>query len=116
MGFNQHIWLAMHQTRPILADAMRILKGIANPAGAKFDGSKDHRRAKTPDGGIGIVPIMGPNGPSYANPVGAFGVVSAVGNWDRLSRAVHRWAIALVKNKDIYISFILGWRFSSGRK
>ena len=37
---NQHNRLAMHPARPSLADAMRIIEGLKNPAAAKFDGGR----------------------------------------------------------------------------
>ena len=72
-GPDQHIWLAMQPTRPCLSDAVRILDGIGDPAGAKFDGRKARRTAITPDVSRAMGSIMGKDGLFYASTVGAFG-------------------------------------------
>ena len=70
----------MKPTRPILSDAMRILDGLENPAGAECDGSTAHLRELTPAEELVLVSIMGPNGLSYfSNAVGTFGAVSTGG-------------------------------------
>ena len=89
----------MHPVRPSLAGAARIIDGLRNPAVAKFDGGQAHRMVLTLVKERGMVSIMGPNGRFYANAVGAFGVVSDGGNWGRLARAFHRWALKLVDKK-----------------
>ena len=46
---------------------------------------------------------MGPNDLFYANAVGAFGAVSAGGNWDRLASAPNRWSSKLVENNEVHM-------------
>ena len=105
-GANQHIRLTMQPARPSLAGCLRVLDLLENPAAAKIDGTSAHLRIITPEPEHGLVSIMGPDGMFYANTVGAFGVVSAGQNWDRLASAVRRWALQLVgKEKYTYFSF-----------
>ena len=92
-GVNQHIRLTTQPTRPSLADCLRVLDLLENPAAAKIDGSSAHRRILTPEPEHGLVATVGRDGMFYANTAGAFGVVSAGQNWDRLASAVHRWAL-----------------------
>ena len=47
-----------------------------------------------------MVAIIGPNGIYYAITFGAFVVVSAGRNWDRLASAVHRWDLKLVDAEE----------------
>ena len=88
-GPNRHIRLTMHPARPSLAGAIRIADCLKKPAAAKWGGTSSRRRAITPESEQGPVSIMGPNDLFYANTVGAFGVVSAGRNWDRLASAAH---------------------------
>ena len=74
-GAIRHIRLAIPPTRPSLAESTRVIKGLKNPASAKFDGWQAHRRALTPAKEHGLVSTMGPNGLFYASAVGAFGAV-----------------------------------------
>ena len=96
---NQHIRLTMKPVRPSLADCLRVVDLLENPAAAKIDGASAHRRIITPESGRGLGSIMGPDGMFYANTVGACGVVSAGQNWDRLASAARRWALKLVGGK-----------------
>ena len=102
-GVSQHIRLAMQPARPSLADALRITDSLRNPAAAKWDGASSRRRVVTPESARGLVSIMGRSGLYYANTVGAFGVVSACQNLDRLASAVHRRALKLVDAKEVFI-------------
>ena len=97
----------MQPTRPSLAEAMHILGGIKNPAGVKFGASKAHRGVLAPPDERGILPIVGPDGISYANTVGAFGVVSAGRNWDRLASASHRWDMAHEEDNQFTYTYFL---------
>ena len=59
-----------------------------------------------PENEQGMVSIMGTYGMFYANTVGAFGVVSAGGNWGRLASAVRLGALKLVGcNNDFSLLF-----------
>ena len=49
--------------------------------------------------------IVGQEGRFYANTVGAFGAVSARGDWGRLASAAHRWDLKLVENNDFFLLF-----------
>ena len=102
-GVNQKIRLTMQPTRPSLADCLRVLDLLENPAGAKIDGTSAHRRVLAPTSERGLVSIMDPNGMYYANTVGTFGVVSAGKNWDRLASAVHRWGLKLFGGDKVYV-------------
>ena len=105
-GVNQHIRLTMQPARPSLADCLRVLELLENPAAAKIDGTSAHRRVLTTEPEHGLVSIMGPGGNFYANTVGTFGFVSDGHNWDRLASAANRWDLKLVGGeKSIYYSF-----------
>ena len=95
--------LTMHTTRPSLADAVGILDRLSDPAAEKWDGQSAHRQVITPVPGRGQVSIMGANGLFYASTVGAFGLVSACQNWDRLASALHRWSLKSVDAKGVFI-------------
>ena len=86
---------------PSLPDAMSILKRLKQPAAAKFNGRQAHRTGLTPKPERGLVAIMGTNGTFYKNTFGAFGVVSAGGNWGRLASAAHRWDFKLVDRNEV---------------
>ena len=92
----QHTRLTMQLTGPSLSDAMRIIGGLGNQVGAKFDGGQSHRRAIAPEEERGLVATLVRNCLFYANAVGTFGVASAGGNRDRLASAAHRWAMEIV--------------------
>ena len=102
----------MPPTRPSLADFLRALGILGNPAAAKMDGTSAHRRVSTPEPEHGLVSIMGPDGKFYANTVGTFGVVSAGQNWDRLASAVRRWALKLFEKKKVYLLLFPTAQFS----
>ena len=89
-GVHQHIRLTMQPTRPSHADAARIMDCLNEPASEKWAGVSARRQVIAPEPEHGLVSIVGPNGLFYANTVGAFGVVSADRNWDRLASASHR--------------------------
>ena len=95
-GANDHIRLPMQPARPSVADCLRVLELIENPAAAKIDGTWAHRRALTPEPERGLVSIAGPGGNFYDNTVGTFGVVSAGQNWGSLASAARRWSLKLV--------------------
>ena len=105
-GVDQHIHLAMQSDRPSLSGALRVLNRLNDPAAGKFDGRSPHRWVLTPKPGRGLVAISGPNGLFYANAVGAFGVVSASQNWDRIASATHRWALKLVGGNGFSYYFL----------
>ena len=106
-GVNRHIQLAMKPTRPCLAAAFRILNCINDPSAAQFDGCSPHRMVLTPTPEHGLVSTVGPNGLFYAHAIGAFGVVSAGRNWDRLASAAHRWTLKLVANNEFSRDYFL---------
>ena len=56
---------------------MRLLDGLENPVGAKFDGSKARRMVLAPEVGRLNFSVMSPNGLFNDKTVGAFGAVSA---------------------------------------
>ena len=76
-GVIRHIRLTMQPEGRSLAGAIRITDCLGKPAAAKRGGASARRRAIAPESEHGLVSTMGPNGFSYANEVGAFGVVSA---------------------------------------
>ena len=93
----------MQPTRPIPADALRVLDIPNDPAAEKWGGTSSHRRVITPDSEHGLVSIMGPIELLYANTVGASGVVSDGRNWDRLASAVRRWPLELVGKRKVFL-------------
>ena len=107
-GFDRHIRLAMQPTRPSPADAARITNRLNDPAESKRGGPSARRKVITPGPGHGLVSIMWPNGLFYANTAGAFGVVSAGRNWDRIASAVRRWDLKLVDTKEVPIFLFSG--------
>ena len=58
-GANRHSRLTMQTTRPSLADAIRILDRLSDPAASKCGGQSSHRRAITPESDRGMVTIVG---------------------------------------------------------
>ena len=99
-GANRHIRLDAKPTRPSLADAVRIIGGLKNPVGAKFNGGKARRMIIFPEGERCPVSIMGPNGRFYSDTVATFGAVSEGRNRDRLSSAAHPRGLKFVDTSD----------------
>ena len=78
-----------------VSDAARIMGCLNDPAAEKWVGASSQRQVITPGPERGLVSTVGPDGLFCANTVGAFGVVSAGQNLDRLVSAGHRWDLKL---------------------
>ena len=99
-GADRRIRLTIQPDRTSLAEAMRILDRLKDPAAEKWGARSAHRAAITPAPEHGLVSIFGPDGLLCANAVGTFAAASAGQNWDRLASAAHMWALKLVDNKE----------------
>ena len=86
---NHHIRHTMQRKGDRLPGDMRIVGGLENPTGGKFDGRQSHRWVLAPEGARPSFDY-GADGLFYANAFGAFGGVSSGKHWGRLSGAVHR--------------------------
>ena len=91
---------------PGLAGAMGILDLTGRQNGAKFGAEKAHRMVLVPAvGEKRRASIMWPGEIFYSNNVGACGAVSSGAFCGRLSRAVQRWAISLVRQGNFPLLF-----------
>ena len=102
----------MQPARPSLSDAVRITDRLKNRpmrnGAARLPAAAPSRRNRNADSSR----PRGAGGLYCANTVGAFGVVSAGQNWDRLAIAARRWELNSVGAKEVSILLLPDAHFS----
>ena len=84
---------------------MGILYGLRNPAAGKSEPKMAHRMVFVPPEEHGLVDAMGPGWFFGASQVGTSGASPDGHIRERLSSAVHMWALSLVYNETFFIQF-----------